>query len=129
MNAITIELDGDQFHVGLAHTTFPNDGGWSYFVCPNCRRIARILRKLGDRLVCKRCDGLFYRCQLGDRGVRRRDKGPAIERLKKLVYGPPARLYPGWQGHAALAHRDKLELKLRRALLMERKKRLKGWTG
>jgi hypothetical protein len=109
MKRFTVELAGERRTVNLAHTHFPNGGGWSYFVCPSCLRIARTLRMLGDRLVCRRCDGLLARCQM-------LDKGAAIARLEGLLYGPEP-----------IRNRARLALKLRRLRLAERREKLKGW--
>lgn len=52
----TVVLLGDvEVSVGLAHTRFPNGGGWSYFLCPVCGRLAQRLRLLAGRLYCSRC--------------------------------------------------------------------------
>lgn len=103
---------GDEVHareVRLSHRKFPNGGSWSFFLCPTCSRRARTLRLYDGRAVCCRCDGLLLRCQMEGRGTRER-----IERLRNQLYGPkPAR------------HRRKaLEMSLRRALIVDRRKRL-----
>lgn len=117
MKTVRLELEGLAFDVGLAHTRFPNGGGWSYFICP-CGRLAQTLRLLEGRLVCRTCDGLLARCQLGDRPNQwKGDKGPAIaRRIARLKANPRLR-------------RKALEASLQRALLVERERRLKGWKG
>jgi hypothetical protein len=116
MKTVRLELEGLAFDVGLAHTRFWNGGGWSYFICP-CGRLARTLRLLEGRLVCRTCDGLLARCQLGDRpGQSKGDKGPPIARLIKRLEGPAKR-------------RAWLELSLRRKLIVERERRVNGWKG
>lgn len=119
MKTVRLELEGEAgplaFDVGLAHTRFWNGGGWSFFICP-CGRLARTLRLLEGRLVCRTCDGLLARCQLGDRpGQRKGDKaGPIARKLEQLA--------------GQVRHRRKaLERSLRRALIVERARRLKGW--
>lgn len=110
MKRVTLELEGLTFDVGLGHTRFPNGGGWSYFVCPSCARQARTLRLLEGRLVCRRCDGLLARCQM-------KDKRPAIERLLKRLAEPK------------IKRRAVLERSLRRKLIVERQRRVKGWKA
>lgn len=90
--------------VGVTHRQFPNGGGWSFFLCPACNRRVRTLRLFDERVVCRWCDGLLYRCQA-------HQTAPRIERLRQALYGPnkPAR-------------RRRLEVALRRALLAERRK-------
>lgn len=118
MTTVRLELEGVAFDVGLAHTHFRNGGGWSYFLCPSCGRLAQTLRLLEGRLVCRTCDGLLARCQLGDRpGESQGDKAPAIARLTARLEGP------------VKYRRPKLERSLRRKLIVERERRLGGWKG
>ena len=95
--------------VELAHIKFPNRGGWSYFICPTCRRMRRRLRLLDGEITCRQCDGLLDESQMASKAGR-------IARLE-------ARLYAGKPPH----RRKLLELSLRRARLVEKRERLKGW--
>ena len=95
--------------VRLTHRCFPQGGSWSFFLCPSCSRRARTLRLYDGRLACRWCDGLLLRCQMEGRGTRER-----IDRLRERLYGAePAR-----------QRRRALELSLRRALIVERRKLL-----
>ena len=114
MKTVRLELMGLAFDVGLGHTHFPNGGGWSFFICP-CGRLARTVRLLEGKLVCRRCDGLLARCQLGV--GQRRDKGPAIARLLKRLAEPK------------IKRRARLERSLRQAMIRERERRLGPWKG
>ena len=107
MKTVRLELMGATFDVGLAHTALWYGGSWSYFVCP-CGRLARTVRLLEGRLVCRRCDGLLARCQMAD-------KGPAIARRVERLAEPSIR------------RRATLERSLRQAMIREREKRLGGW--
>jgi hypothetical protein len=108
MKTVGLELEGLAFTVGLAHTRLKDGGGWSYFICP-CGRLARTVRLLEGRLVCRTCDGLLARCQM-------HDKGPAIARLLERLDGKAKR-------------RAKLTRSLRRKLIVERERRLSAWKG
>lgn len=101
---VRLELEGRTFDVGLAHTRLKDGGGWSYFLCPSCGRLAQTLRLLEARLACRSCDGLLARCQM-------HEKAPAIARLIAKLDGPVKR-------------RPKLERSLRRKLIVERERRL-----
>lgn len=84
--AVVEVMLGDQFFtVRIKPLNLKYNGFWSQFVCPSCERLARVLRLLDDRLVCKRCDGLLYRSQLDNRAGRRRHsaamKDGTIDRL------------------------------------------------
>ena len=116
MTAMAVDMgDGVKRTVGLAHNKFPNGGGWSFFVCPECARRTRTLRLTEDaRLVCRRCDGLLYRCQHHDKSTR-------IAHLRALLYGGPARHKPRWIN---VDRRKRLEASLRRLLIREREERL-----
>lgn len=116
MSAIVVDMgDGVARQVGLAHTQFPNGGGWSWFVCPQCGHRTRTLRLTEDgRLVCRRCDGLLYRCQHHDKSTR-------IAHLRALLYGGPARHKPRWIN---VDRRRRLEASLRRLLIRQREERL-----
>lgn len=103
------------FVIGLAHLRFPNGGGWSLFICPQCRRPRRVLRLTeAGKLACCDCDGLLYRCQLHDKSGR-------IAHLRALLYGGPARHKPRWIN---IDRRRRLEASLRRLLIREREERL-----
>jgi hypothetical protein len=106
--------------IGLAHRQFPNGGSWSFFLCPCCGRRARTLRLLEGQALCRWCDGLYYRCDF----VRGLPLG-RIEKLKARLYGPPARLKP--RPGRTLDRRQETEAALRRALIFERRERLKGF--
>jgi hypothetical protein len=116
MSAIAINMgDGLERKVKLAHNRFPNGGGWSHFICPQCGRRTRTLRLTEDgRLVCRRCDGLLYRCQ-------RHDKETRIAHLRALLYGAPARHKPRT---VPIDRRQRLEAALRRLLIRQRQERL-----
>jgi hypothetical protein len=117
---VCVTIAGLVREVRIVHRKFPNGGSWSFFLCPQCSRRARVLR-LSEGLACWRCVGLMYRCQQGDKSGR-------VARLRELLYsGRPARLKP--RVGRVLDRRDSLEISLRRARIVERRKRLNGWRG
>ena len=108
------------FTVGLAHLSFPNGGGWSLFICPQCHGRRRVLRLTeAGRLACWRCDGLVYACQRKDRSLQ-------IARLKALLYGggqdDKARLKRRFLDR--IDRRRRLEVALRRLIIADRQDRL-----
>jgi hypothetical protein len=121
MTAIAVNMgDGLERKVALSHTQFPNGGGWSFFICPQCGMRTRTLRLTEDgRLVCRRCDGLLYRCQHHDKATR-------IAHLRALLYGSPARLKREGQKprRVPMDRRRALEGALRRLLIRQRQERL-----
>jgi hypothetical protein len=108
--------------VGVTHRQLQNGGEWSFFVCPVCRRRARVLKLFDDgRPMCWRCclaRGVRYRIAGGSPAERADARAQRIERLSKLLQGGPARLNP--RPGRTLDRRDALEFSLRRALIATR---------
>ena len=50
MTGTVVRLGDVEVSVSLAHIRFPNGGGWSYFLCPACGRMAQRLRLLAVSL-------------------------------------------------------------------------------
>jgi hypothetical protein len=90
--------------IAVTHRLFPQGGSWSFFLCPCCGRRVRTLRLYDGRPVCGRCDGLIYRCQIGD-------KTGVIKRLTDRLYGG-----------GKVTSRYRTEARLRRTLIAERRK-------
>jgi hypothetical protein len=118
--------DSPSFVVALQHLRFPNGGGWSFFVCPcGCR--ARILRLYEAReLACRSClkaRGMRHRVELFS-DASKRTAWTAPRRLARLASSSPARLHP--RPNRTLDRRANLEFALRRSLLVERRRKLRG---
>jgi hypothetical protein len=109
MPSVEIAFGELKRQVELTHRHFPSGGSWSFFLCPGCSRRVRTLRLYDGRLVCRQCDGLLARCQMEGQGTRER-----IDRLWQRLYGPK----PARKGRKALV------LSLKRALIVDRRKRL-----
>jgi hypothetical protein len=59
--------------VHVTHRWFPNGGDWSFFVCPQCERRARVVKLHDGAVMCWRC--------CAARGVRYRSaSGSPVER-------------------------------------------------
>jgi hypothetical protein len=110
MTEVTIAFGDEVRTVGLAHTRFPNGGGWSHFRCPECGGRRRTLRLYQGRPMCWRCDPLIYRVQANDKRAR-------IARLRALVDGGRATLDQRRPNRNLKRHRRAL----RRALIVERR--------
>ena len=109
MTQAEVEVGGLKRKVSLWHMHFRwNGGSWSYFICPHCSRKCQILRLCDGRFACRRCDGLG-RPSHGDRPVLN------LERLRASLAKP------------RLHKRSSLEISLRRALIAERREKLRGW--
>jgi hypothetical protein len=112
MTHAVLEIGGHKAIVTLWHTLFPKGGSWSRFICPSCSRRCQVLRLYDGRFVCPSCDGLLLKCQTGAA-----DKTPRIERLRATL------------AKAKVHNRTRPEIALRRALIVERRKRLEGWPA
>jgi hypothetical protein len=118
MTRVCVTIAGLTREVRVTHRKFPNGGSWSFFLCPSCGRRARVLR-LYEKLACWRCVGLPYQCQRGDKSGR-------LERLRQRLYGDePARLKP--RNGQKVDRGSRLEVSLRRALIVERRRALRGF--
>jgi hypothetical protein len=104
--------DGPSFLVGLQHVRFPNNGGWSFFICA-CGRRCRTLRLYGG-LACKHCleaKGLRYRVE--DLSKPERAAHVASRLKPRLASASPARLKPHLR-YSKLERRGRLAAALRR---------------
>jgi hypothetical protein len=85
--------------IGTAHTHFPNGGGWSYFICPKCAKLASKLYLIGDAPRCSKCCNamnIWHTTQYGfGRGARREARDRLLDQLvAKLETSEPLRLKP-----------------------------------
>jgi hypothetical protein len=98
--------------IDTAHTRFPNGGGYSYFVCPGCAKLAGVLYLVDDAPRCVRCCDamrIVYRTRMGfGRDERRRAKDRVLDQLiAKLETKEPLRLKPTpveWRGKTQLVY-------------------------
>ena len=106
--------------VRVTHVSFQNGGSWSFFVCPACGALARVLR-LHERPMCRRCclrEGIRYRIAGGSPAERAVARAKRIEKLRARLTGGPARLHP--RPGRTLDRRGSLEVSLRRAMVAAR---------
>jgi hypothetical protein len=70
--------------IGTAHVRFPN-GGYSYFICPRCAKLAGVLYLVDDAPRCVRCCaamGIAYRTRMGfGRSERQHAREGVLDRL------------------------------------------------
>jgi hypothetical protein len=109
-----VEVGGELVEVGLGLVRFPNKGSWSFFLCPQCSRKARVLRLYEGFLLCKRCilaRGVRYRCE--PTSVKRRAE-MRIPKLKAMLESEVSlRLKPRLWG--TMERRKRHEAALQRA--------------
>jgi len=96
--------DALEREVKVTHRLFPNGGSWSFFLCPGCSRRVRTLRLYDGRVVCTRCDGLTW---TSAKTHGKKDIERLMARLERAKHS-----------------RGPLERSLRRAIIVERRKRL-----
>ena len=110
------------FTVGVQHVRFPNGGDWAFFVCP-CGRRCQKLRLFEDGLACRQClkaRGFRPRIELIQTHKRAEYLAPRLAaRLNSTV---PAQLHP--RPGEMLERRARLELKLKRTLLVARRAKI-----
>jgi hypothetical protein len=112
--------------IGVAHTTFPNGGSWSYFRCPKCGARSRKLWLVEDAPRCRLCLeklGVRNRAAYGfGRTERLRERDRRIDKLQAMLEGGPLRFKPvppSW-GNRRLDRRSCLTAALQRARIATR---------
>ena len=112
--------------IGTGHVRFPNGGGWSFFVCPKCAKLAGKLYLIDDAPLCIRCCAklnIKHASQYGfGRDERRRTSDKHLDQLiAKLETKEPLRLkgpFSSWQGKAKLVYNSrKLTERMRRRMI------------
>jgi hypothetical protein len=114
------EGDALKRRIRLTHLSFRNGGSWSFFLCPVCGHLARVL-KLHERPMCRRCclhHRLGFRISSGTTAERDAARAERIEKLRARLAGGPARLNP--RPGRTLDRRGSLEISLKRALVATR---------
>jgi hypothetical protein len=121
-----IPVGDKQKLIGTAHVRFPNGGGFSYFRCPKCDKLAGVLYLIDDAPRCIRCCaaiGVAYRTRMGfGRSERQRARDQALDRLiEKVETKQRLRFKPApasWGGKCQLVYGSRrLNLSMRRRLI------------
>ena len=117
---------GKQKLLNVAHTRLKCGGGWSFFICPGCGKLAQNLWSIDDRPLCaKCCNGLniWHRTKWGfGRRERLKAKDRVLDELiAKLDTAVPLRFNrppKHWRGKAQLvANSRSLVGRMRRSLI------------
>ena len=118
--------NGRQKLLGTAHVCFPNGGGYSYFICPRCAKLAGVLYLIDEASRCVRCCaamGITYRTRMGfGRSERQHAREKVLDRLiAKLETAEPLRFKPApanWGGKCQLVYgHRRLTMSMRRRLI------------
>jgi hypothetical protein len=112
--------------IGTAHTRLKYGGGWSYFICPKCAKLAVTLYLIDSKPLCRRCcEGM----NIKDRskwGMGREERMRAADQqldqiIAKLETNEPLRFKPApasWQGKARQVYRSRrLTQNMRRRMI------------
>ena len=112
--------------IGTGHVRLKYGGGWSFFVCPKCARLAGTLYLIDDAPLCIRCCAklnIKHASRYGfGRHERRRAADKGLDQLiAKLETREPLRLkgpFSSWQGKAKLVYNSrKLTERMRRRMI------------
>jgi hypothetical protein len=112
--------------IGTAHVRFPNGGGWSYFLCPKCAKLAVVLHLVDDTPLCSACcEALNIRHASAygfGRETRRRAQDRHLDQLvARLETKQPLKLKPApssWGGKAQIVYNGrKLTNRMRRRMI------------
>jgi hypothetical protein len=111
--------------IGVGHVRLKYGGGWSFFVCPKCAKLAGTLHLIEDRPLCWRCCdamGVKHRSKWGlTRHERRRAADQHLDQIiAKLETREPLRLNTpaSWEGKAQLVTNSRrLTKRMRRRMI------------
>jgi len=107
--------------VRVVHRKLRNGGSWSFFVCPQCARRARVLKLHDGRPKCWRCCracGVRYRSASGSPVERDAARMARLQKLRGMLDGGPARLHP--RPGRRLDRRWSLTVSWRRGMIRQR---------
>jgi hypothetical protein len=125
-NAIIAFPDGSTKVIGVGHTHLKYGGGWSFFICPGCAKLAQTLYSIDDKPLCWRCCDKLNVRHRGKWGMgheeRVRAADQSLDRLiSTLETTEPLRLNgapASWGGKAQLVYRSRrLTERMRRRMI------------
>jgi hypothetical protein len=106
--------DGSTKLLGVGHTHLKYGGGWSFFVCPGCAKLAQTLYSIDDKPLCWRCCDKLNVRHRGKWGIGREERMRAADQqldliIAKLETTKPLRLKTpaSWEGKAKLVYRSR----------------------
>ena len=124
--AIIAFPDGKQKLIGVAHIRLKYGGGWSYFICPKCAKLAQTLYSIDDKPLCWRCCDKLNVRHRGKWGMGREERMRSADlSLDQLIakLETPERLSlkpapKSWRGKAQLVYRSRrLTQRMRRSMI------------
>ena len=124
--AIIAFPDGSTKLIGVGHTHLKYGGGWSFFVCPGCAKLAQTLYSIDDKPLCWRCCDKLNVRHRGKWGMGREERLRAADQqldriIAKLETTEPLRLNgapASWGGKAQLVYRSRrLTQRMRRSMI------------
>ena len=113
--AIIAFPDGKKKLLGVAHTRLKYGGGWSFFICPGCAKLAQTLYSINDKPLCWRCCDKLNIRHRGKWGMGREERMRAADQqldriIAKLETTKPLRLNgapASWGGKAQFVYRSR----------------------
>jgi hypothetical protein len=120
---------GKQKLLNVAHTRLKYSGGWSYFICPQCAKLAQTLYSIDDKPLCWRCCDRLNIMHRGKWGMGREERMRAADLhldqlIAKLETSEPLRLNgapASWGGKAQLVYNSqRLTQRMRRRMIQLR---------
>jgi hypothetical protein len=113
--AIIAFPDGSTKLIGVGHTHLKYGGGWSFFVCPGCAKLAQTLYSIDGKPRCWRCCDKLNVRHRGKWGMGREERVRAADQsldrlISKLETTEPLRLNgapASWGGKAQFVYRSR----------------------
>ena len=112
--------------IGVGHTHLKYGGGWSFFICSGCAKLAQTLYSIDDKPLCWRCCDKLNIRHRGKWGMGREERMRAADLhldqlIAKLETSEPLRLNgapASWGGKAQLVYRSRrLTQRMRRRMI------------
>ena len=107
--------DGSTKLIGVGHTHLKHGGGWSFFICSGCAKLAQTLYAINDKPLCWRCCDKLNVRHRGKWGMGREERVRAADQqldriIAKLETTKSLRLNgapTSWGGKAQFVYRSR----------------------
>lgn len=107
--------DGKRKLLNVAHTRLKYGGGWSFFICPGCAKLAQSLYSIDGKPLCWQCCDKLNIRHRGKWGMGREERMRAADQsldrlIAKLETNEPLRFNgapASWGGKARLVYRSR----------------------
>ena len=83
--------DGSTKLIGVGHTHLKHGGGWSFFICSGCAKLAQTLYAINDKPLCWRCCDKLNVRHRGKWGMGREERVRAADQKSRPAHQPSSK--------------------------------------